>query len=992
MTIKNKLILMLAIPLLALAVVSAVGFREQSSLAETNEDAQINAQSIVMLDELAGQIGTERLSLAAGESPSTVYPVARATDAMIDEIVRSGNSEAAQVAAAVDELIPAVRAFQTSELFAGYEKALELIDASNARQSLVGFTPDGVITVQSLAIARQSVNSQEASWFDYFDVVQTASAEAELVDGEAVDADAPAVEAQAVATSDAVAIGAAFGESDSLSDLAATATVSTSTQFFEAPTSSPASVELARLEARAVDGLVDTANINVDSADVFDALSDNRAEWNQAIASSGAFLIEDTNSQVQVIDDRRSLFTLLAVLGGLLLFTLIFVIGRSILGPMNRLMDHADLMTKERLPFAVAQLRTLGASDELPELRPIPKESNDEIGSLVDAFNEVQDTAVKVATDQARSRRNVAEMFVSLGRRNQQLNHRMLNLISELEQDEQNPEVLSGLYQLDHLATRMRRNAESLLVLAGNRSPRQWSRPVAMEDVVRSALAEVELFERVEVGELPDNFMHGNVVTDVTHLLAELLDNATQFSEPTTAVSISAHETLEGVEIEVFDEGFGVNEHDLAELNERISNPPALDEAPSRLLGLFVVGRLAQQHGIDVHLQSQPGVGTVATVSLPSSMFPDELIDRSTAIQPPSGLVAPPAIDTAEIEELREDFAVLASVDTDNDADLVEADLEGTAAWDPAAVHDEHLADASVPTMDEMLEAMPSFPGVTIDQPAVAAPVAHVQEAGDTWPLAKLEPTENDPVDPASTFSALEAIEEVQPAAEVETPAIADVASAPVVEIAPIEAQVAQAADSLDPFSLAPPLEDIPAVDAPVAEASVVEARAPEAPAPEAPVAESPVVEVSMAPPVVETPMAPQVVEAPITEVSMAPPVVETPMAPPVVETSEAPSLPAPPIMDPVPTPPPVAAPQPIPEPTRTDTFGGLPTRSPQAALQAVDATPALIPLESATPAEPDAKPAPPSAFAAFAFGVNRGLSDIKDEPKPQFSNEGDNA
>ena len=166
---------------------------------------------------------------------------------------------------------------------------------------------------------------------------------------------------------------------------------------------------------------------------------------------------------------------------------------------MNRLMDHADLMTKERLPFAVAKLRTLGASDELPELRPIPKESNDEIGSLVDAFNEVQDTAVKVATDQARSRRNVAEMFVSLGRRNQQLNHRMLNLISELEQDEQNPEVLSGLYQLDHLATRMRRNAESLLVLAGNRSPRQWSRPVAMEDVVRSALAEVELFERVEV-------------------------------------------------------------------------------------------------------------------------------------------------------------------------------------------------------------------------------------------------------------------------------------------------------------------------------------------------------------------------------------------------------------------------------------------------------------------------------------------------------------
>ena len=179
----------------------------------------------------------------------------------------------------------------------------------------------------------------------------------------------------------------------------------------------------------------------------------------------------------------------------------------------------------------------------------------------------------------------------------------MLSLISELERDEQDPDVLQGLYRLDHMATRMRRNAESLLVLAGNRSPRQWSRPVPVEDVLRSALSEVENFERIEIGDIAPNIIRGAVVTDVTHLLAELLDNATNFSDPTTKVKISAFETEDGVDIEIADQGFGITETDLVELNTRITNPPALDEAPSRLLGLFVVGRLAQQHNIDVRLE-----------------------------------------------------------------------------------------------------------------------------------------------------------------------------------------------------------------------------------------------------------------------------------------------------------------------------------------------------------------------------------------------------
>ena len=981
MTIKNKLILMLSIPLIALAIVSAVGFREQSALAEISEDAQANAESIVLLDRLASQLGIERLDLASGSAPSAVYVIAQESDALIEEIRLSGNAEAAAVANAVDEIIPPVRAVPTPELLNAYVDALEVIEISNANKSLVGFTPDGVISVQALQLAREASLSREAAWFSFFALEDAAIAsqaemlagDSDLADGEldGDEAEATPIDDMTLAAFDTVEafeVTTEFANANNLSNLAARSQLNNGARFFDVPTSSEAAIDLARLEGRASDSMASNAISNVDRDAVFAALEDNRLEWDEAIIGSGEFLVADTVSGVLQTEDRRSLFTLLALLGGLLLFTLIFVIGRSIIGPMNRLMDHAALMTTERLPFAVAKLRSLGASDELPDLRPIPKESNDEIGALVDSFNEVQETAVRVATDQARSRRNVAEMFVSLGRRNQQLNHRMLSLISDLERDEQSPEVLNGLYQLDHLATRMRRNAESLLVLAGNRAPRQWSRPVPMEDIVRSALAEVEHFERIEVGDLPDNVMHGNAVADVTHLLAELLDNATQFSEPSTIVTVSAHETIGGVEIEVFDEGFGVNEKDLAELNERITNPPALDEAPSRLLGLFVVGRLAQQHDIHVNLQSQPGVGTVATISLPSVMFPTEIFDRSSVVAPPTGAISPPLMDGAEINELREDLAGMASIDTGDDAP---ADLPARAVAGietSASSHDDALADASIPTMDEVFDAMPSFPGVTIDEPVIAPPADSEVPATDTHSLAAL--------DAMSDFSA-SAPPAVEQDSGPEPVEIADTA-----DTGPEAVEIADTADTadtpafdpfsvappLDPFSLAPPLDGAAQVD----ESTQSEVA-------EAPVA-PPVVEAPPVPPVAEAPVAPPVVEAP-----PVPPVAEAAPAPPVVQASE-PALPSPPVMS-APTEPVVTPPK-----AGSDTFGGLPTRSPQAALDAVDAAPAVIPLDGAAPADQEAKPAAPSAFAAFAFGVNRGLNEAKDAATPQFSNEGDNS
>ena len=997
MNIRTKLILMLAIPIAALVLIAGVGFRDQSAQAERNEDITETAETIVELESLALRVADERLAtllvdFEPGAASQDAFANAIvATDAEIEAVQASRSDVSAPVAASVADTVVTARSSVGGDSMSGdslqlYTEALEEISEVTNNQSLTGFNTDSLLSVQAIQRAREVSDSQESAWLQYF-----------ALEGE-------------ISPQELASITSAYGRVDFLQASAATTELSSGFTPLEAPATSSASRSLAQFQALAKEDLFEGTPGEVLPADVLPALVESRSEWSSAATNSQQFLLSDIGNSADQIDDQRSLFTLFAVLGSLLLFTLVFVIGRSILGPLGRLLDHADITTNERLPFAVAKLRTLGSSDEAPQLRSIPRETDDEIGLLVDAFNGMQDTAIKVATDQARSRRNVAEMFVSLGRRNQQLNHRMLNLITDLERDEQDSETLAGLYQLDHLATRMRRNAESLLVLAGNRSPRQWSRPVPMEDVVRSSLSEVELFERIVIGDLPEVAMQGNVVADVTHLLAELLDNATQFSEPSTSVNISAQETIEGVEIEVFDEGFGIGEQDLVELNERITNPPALDEAPSRLLGLFVVGRLSQQHGIHVELQSQPGVGTVATISIPNSLFAEELED-ATAIKPPSalaGAAAPAALaptplgelparkDLSAIEEINidevveggeipavvaEDATEIAPLEVDASASVGGAAPAEIPSWDPAAVHEEQLADAAMPTMDEVNEAMPSFPGVTIDEPVSHAP-ASVAASNDSWPLSKLD--EASTRDAALEVEAPTVAEVPAPVVEVEAP-VAEV-SAPVVEVhppvvdapvAPIDTDIEPVQPALDelppiePFSIAPPLPEV--VDAPVP-------------------AFDPTSDFDGtfdASPVVEP--------APVTEV--AAPVT----AAPIVNTAS--SLPAPPILETAPAPaaelpratqPPAVADLPaaavqMQEPVvESGSFGGLPTRLPQATLSDVEA-PAVMPLGDEMPAAGEAAPANPSAFAAFATGVNRGLNEVRDDSTP-VSNEGEDA
>ena len=240
------------------------------------------------------------------------------------------------------------------------------------------------------------------------------------------------------------------------------------------------------------------------------------------------------------------------------------------------------------------------------------------------AFDAVHGEAVRLAAQQALLRDNVNAMFVNLSRRSQALVERQLNLIDRLEQDEQDPDQLASLFELDHLATRMRRNSENLLVLSGTDLSRRLTRPVPAAEVLGAAVSEVEQYARVQVGQTPELTVQGRAVNDLVHLIAELLDNATAFSDPVTKVTVRTAKTRKGeLAIEIQDRGVGMGDQEIIDANERLADPPDVDVAVSRRMGLYVVARLAKRHDIKVRLRGNEDIegGTTALVIVPETLI-----------------------------------------------------------------------------------------------------------------------------------------------------------------------------------------------------------------------------------------------------------------------------------------------------------------------------------------------------------------------------------
>ncbi|MDH2430078.1 nitrate- and nitrite sensing domain-containing protein [Sphaerisporangium sp. TRM90804] len=306
----------------------------------------------------------------------------------------------------------------------------------------------------------------------------------------------------------------------------------------------------------------------------------------------------------------------------LLVLVITAVVASSLTRPLRRLRAEALEIAGSRLPETVQRLRESSDSAPTAEVVPIGVNSRDEMGEVARAFDEVHREAIRLAGDEARLRSNVNAMFVNLSRRSQTLVERQLSLIDGLEQGEQDESRLGNLFKLDHLATRMRRNSENLLVLAGQEPSRRWSQPVPLVDIVRASLSEVESYERVDVRVQSGTSVIGQAVNDAVHLVAELVENAISFSPRETKVVVSSNRIDGGgVMISVSDSGIGMTADELAEANWRLANPPVVDVSVSRRMGLFVVGRLALRHNIRVQLRQQDAGGLTAMVLLPEGLL-----------------------------------------------------------------------------------------------------------------------------------------------------------------------------------------------------------------------------------------------------------------------------------------------------------------------------------------------------------------------------------
>ncbi|MER5628705.1 nitrate- and nitrite sensing domain-containing protein [Streptosporangium sp. NPDC002544] len=331
-----------------------------------------------------------------------------------------------------------------------------------------------------------------------------------------------------------------------------------------------------------------------------------------------ARMLEDTEQRNAIITSALILILLLLVLG------LTVVIARSMVTPLRRLRAEALEVAGFRLPEVVQRLRVSGDT-RTPEIAPIPVESTDEIGEVAKAFDEVHRQAVRLAAEESELRSNVSAMFVNLSRRTQTLVERQISLIDGLEKGEEDGNRLADLFRLDHLATRMRRNSENLLVLAGHEPPRRRSKPAKLVDVVRASLSEVEDYDRVQVRVHRTISVAGSAANDIVHLVAELVENAIQFSPRASRVVVSSS-AIEGggALLAVSDPGIGMTHEELVEANRRLAEPPVVDVSVSRRMGLFVVGRLALRHGIRVQLRPQEGGGLVAMVLLPPELVAQE--------------------------------------------------------------------------------------------------------------------------------------------------------------------------------------------------------------------------------------------------------------------------------------------------------------------------------------------------------------------------------
>lgn len=377
-------------------------------------------------------------------------------------------------------------------------------------------------------------------------------------------------------------------------------------------------------------------------------------------ALMGIFVAQSSSASTAAIDDTDSTFTESLIAGVIAVLFAVFVVfvavrlSNRLIGRLHRLREDTLDAAEVRLPELVARVQA-GEPVDLEEGGHFLDHGTDEIGQVADAFNKAQQTAIAAAIDEAKTKEGTKAVFLNIAHRSQVIVHRQLKVLDQAERKQEDPEQLDTLFQLDHLSTRARRNAENLIILGGGQPGRQWRNPVGLAELVRGASAETEDFARVKTAALPQIAIRGPVVGDLVHLLAELIDNATSFSPPQSRVEVRGNVVGKGVVIEVEDQGLGLEPDQTEEINTLLAAPPdfgimALSDEPR--LGLFVVARLAARHGIQVHLRESAYGGTRAIVLVRTDLLaPLTESEPEQPITPPKPELVPNPVEPEQVND-----------------------------------------------------------------------------------------------------------------------------------------------------------------------------------------------------------------------------------------------------------------------------------------------------------------------------------------------------
>lgn len=642
--IRSKLVVILIVPLVALAVLSAIQVRGNvESVASANRTKAL-AGFAVKANALIAALQTERngshtvIGTGYGAPPAVVKQILTDVRPLVDRAAGDYNTAARQLPGSARNSLGGTLASIDDRLskLPAYRQTVDRRQA-NLQQDIVYY--DGLITDLLELDAR----------------VASGSRNADLISGAAtLTAISRAKEAAAQVRGNIARIfflqqsdpdlilqiqGQAGTEDGWLSQLMVTATPD-ERQAYET-TVTPLARNVATMRDSVLKALM-TGQRQTTERETWLTVSAQKISKMEDVERRIATDLGATADRISTQATRQAAINSLAVALVLALSVLIaLLVASPMIRQLRRLREGALEVADHSLPDVVERLHRGEPVDLADEVFPVPATTRDEIGQMAEAFGTVHEVAVRTAVEQAAMRKSIGDTFLNLARRSQALIHRQLKIIDALERKETDPDELEELFRLDHLATRMRRHAEDLIVLSGSKPARGWRRPVPIKDVIRGAVAEVEDYTRVKVLPVGSGAISGHAVGDVIHMLAELIENATSFSPPHTPVQVTGHEVSNGFAIEIEDRGLGMSPVEFKSLNDRLENPPPFDLTTSERLGLFVVGRLAERHSIKVRLRTSPYGGTMAIVLIPGTLLrPNDAVpDDLTPVGAGGGLV-----------------------------------------------------------------------------------------------------------------------------------------------------------------------------------------------------------------------------------------------------------------------------------------------------------------------------------------------------------------